>query len=224
MSSNSIYIVYHITYYGNKLPSKDNSNTFPSNYIGSTSKNQIESGYMGSVASKQYKSIWKQELKDHPDLFHLEIISYHDTRSDATWKELQIQKVFNVVKNPLFVNLSLARANGYFGYSDNSKRGPSPTKGRTSPKKGKTYGKQKNPSLLPSKLKGIKTNKPSWNSGLIGYREGITSPRKGKTYGTQINPGIRSKRGPSPKFFTLISSKKSYDKANAKRNFPELFV
>jgi hypothetical protein len=109
------YVVYHITYSGNKLPSKFNSNISPSNYIGSTSIEQINKGYMGSIRSKKYKDIWKSELKNNPHLFKLEIISYHDTRPDATYKELQIQKLFNIVKNPLFVNMSYAQPNGYFG-------------------------------------------------------------------------------------------------------------
>ena len=109
------YVVYHITYSGNLLPSKNNSNITPSNYIGSTSLKQIESGYMGSILSKKYKNFWKHELKEHPELFNIEIASYHDTRSDAIWKELQLQKIFNVVKNPLFVNMSYATPNGFFG-------------------------------------------------------------------------------------------------------------
>lgn len=109
------YVVYHITYSGNLLHSKNNSNIPPSNYIGSTSLNKIKSGYMGSVSSKKYKDIWKQELKEHPELFNLEIISYHDARSDAIWRELQLQQLFNVVKNPLFVNMAYAQPNGFFG-------------------------------------------------------------------------------------------------------------
>lgn len=137
MVSNSIYVVYHITYVGDKLPTKNNSHITPQNYIGSTSINRIRDGYMGSVSSKKYKSIWKQELKDHPELFHLEIISYHDTRPEATYKELQVHKLFNVAKNPLFVNMSLAQPKGYFGISNTSPRGPSKTKGIPSPKKRK---------------------------------------------------------------------------------------
>jgi hypothetical protein len=109
------YVVYHITYSGDKLPSKNNSNITPSNYIGSTSIEQINNGYMGSVASKMYKSIWDSELKGNLHLFKIKIISYHDTRPDATHKELQVQKLFNVVKNPLFVNMAYAQPNGYFG-------------------------------------------------------------------------------------------------------------
>jgi hypothetical protein len=111
------YVVYNITYSGDKLPSKNNSNISPSNYIGSTSIEHIKKGYMGSVSSKKYKNIWKSELKNNLHLFKLEIISYHDTRKEALWKELESQKIFNVVKNPLFVNMSYATPNGYFGSS-----------------------------------------------------------------------------------------------------------
>lgn len=43
------------------------------------------------------------------------IISLHDTRADATWKELQLQKLFNVVQNILFINMAYAAPNGFFG-------------------------------------------------------------------------------------------------------------
>jgi hypothetical protein len=103
------YCVYHTTYSGYQLPA---------NYIGSTSVKKInEDSYHGSVKSKSYKSIWLSELKEHPELFKTEIISYHDTRPDATYKELQLQKIFNVVKNPLFINMSYAAPNGFFGMS-----------------------------------------------------------------------------------------------------------
>lgn len=124
MSSENIYCVYHITYLGDKLPHKNTPKIIPSNYIGSTSLKQIESGYIGSVSSKKYSVIWKQELKEHPELFHLEIISYHDTRSEAAYKELQIQKLFNVVKNPLFVNMAYANINGCHGMDVSDKNNP----------------------------------------------------------------------------------------------------
>lgn len=100
------YCVY-ITYYsGDKMPK---------NYIGSSSVNRIINGYKGSVVSKNYRSVWKSELKENPHLFSTKIISYHDTRPEALWKELHLQKIFNVVKNPLFINMSYASPNGYFG-------------------------------------------------------------------------------------------------------------
>jgi hypothetical protein len=61
----------------------------------------------------RYKDIWLSELKLHPELFSTVIVSFHDTRSNATYKELQVQKIFNVVKSDLFINKSYAR--GGFG-------------------------------------------------------------------------------------------------------------
>lgn len=104
------YCVYHTTYLGDKMPP---------NYIGSTSVEKINNGYHGSVASKKYKTIWKSELKSHPELFHTVITSLHDTRQDALWKEMKIQQLFNVVKNPLFINESYASKDDFFGI-DNS--------------------------------------------------------------------------------------------------------
>lgn len=100
------YYVYHTTYSGDKLPA---------NYIGSSSVDKVNKNYHGSVASKEYKTIWKSELKEHPELFKTEIISYHDTRSEASYKEYQMQKIFNVVQNPIFINMAYATVNGYFG-------------------------------------------------------------------------------------------------------------
>ena len=101
------YCVYHTTYFGTLMPQ---------NYIGSSSVHKVmKENYRGSVSSKKYKIIWKSELKLHPELFNTTIISYHDTRPSALWKELQVQKIFNVVKSHLFVNMAYAAPNGYCG-------------------------------------------------------------------------------------------------------------
>jgi hypothetical protein len=102
---------------------------------------------MGSISSKKYSKLWKQELKENPHLFHLEIISYHDTRSDALWKELQIQKIFNIVKNPLFVNLSYAKQDGYFGMKCYGEEHPQYGKTRTSEQNKRNSEIQKDPSI-----------------------------------------------------------------------------
>ena len=134
------YVVYHTTYSGDK---------FPANYIGSTSLRKFKSGYKGSVASKNYKSIWDSELKENPHLFSVIIISYHDTRPEATYKELQLQKIFNVVENPLFVNMSYAKPNGFFGKDNSGPNNP-------------MYGKKRDNSHLkkPKKEKPVKIKKP----------------------------------------------------------------
>jgi hypothetical protein len=112
------YCVYITHYSGNALSTKTESTISPSNYIGSTSVDKINNGYKGSVSSKKYKTIWESELKNNPHLFSVEIISYHDTRPEATYKELQLQRIFNVLTNPLFVNMSYAQPKGYLGMSD----------------------------------------------------------------------------------------------------------
>ena len=99
------FCVYHTTYSGNLLPQ---------NYIGSSSVDKVlNKNYHGSVASERYADIWKSELKLHPELFSTYIVSYHDTRPNATWKELQVQKTLNVVKSYLFINRAYAKVNGW---------------------------------------------------------------------------------------------------------------
>lgn len=102
----TIYCTYLTVYYGNKLP------TF---YIGSTTENKINSGYRGTVTSKKYKQIWKKELKENPHLFKTFIVSKHKTRKECLEKELFFQKKLSVVKSELYINLSYAQPNGYFG-------------------------------------------------------------------------------------------------------------
>lgn len=104
----SIYVTYLTIYSGNKLPPF---------YIGSTSIDNVNSGYNGTVRSKKYKSIWKEELINNPDLFKTKIISQHNDRKSALEKELILQKKLNVVKSPMYINMSLACPNGYFGMS-----------------------------------------------------------------------------------------------------------
>jgi hypothetical protein len=86
----------------------------PANYIGSSSVDKVlNKNYHGSVASERYRATWLSELKLHPELFSTVIVSYHDTRSNATWKELQVQRTLNVVKSDLFINRSYAYVNSF---------------------------------------------------------------------------------------------------------------
>ena len=98
-----IYCTYLTVYTGNKLPPF---------YIGSTSIDNINKGYRGSVQSKQYKSIWKQELHSHPDLFKTIILTKHETREEAMEREVVFQEAFSVARNPMYINM--AHANGKF--------------------------------------------------------------------------------------------------------------
>jgi hypothetical protein len=100
------YVVYLVTYSGDKLPKY---------YIGSTSIEKINNGYLGSVKSKKWKTIFELEIKNNKELFNSEILSYHETRQDALSEELRIQKEQNVVKSNEYINESLASKNGFFG-------------------------------------------------------------------------------------------------------------
>ena len=207
------YVVYHITYSGDKLPSKFNSNITPSNYIGSTSLEQINKGYMGSVVSKKYKVLWESELKQNPQLFKLEIISYHDTRSDATYKELQIQKLFNVVKNPLFVNMSLAQKHGCFG-TDNPahNKGKSPseeTKAKLSAsRKGKQFS-DKHKANISAANKGKQFSDK--------HKANISASKKGKT----LSEKTKAKMSASRKGNTHSNETKIKISLAAKNRTPE---
>lgn len=94
-----MYCVYLTIYKGNKLPPF---------YIGYTKKSKIENGYRGSVSSKRFKSIWKYELKNCPDLFITKIIKTFETQTEAIQYEEFLHKQFNVHKNELYVNQSIS--------------------------------------------------------------------------------------------------------------------
>jgi hypothetical protein len=93
------YCVYLTHYLGDKLPPY---------YIGSTSVKRLESGYTGSVLSKKYKSIYKKEKLEHPELFLTYIIHLSYTRLEAIEAELEIQKFNNAVKSDLYFNMAYA--------------------------------------------------------------------------------------------------------------------
>ena len=113
------YAVYLIIYSGNKLSFKSkNSLITPRRYIGSSKLSNISNGYLGSVASKKYSKIWLKETRENPALFKLRILSIHDDDVLAREEEKRLQIKYDVVKSDLYVNLSLASPNGYFGKPD----------------------------------------------------------------------------------------------------------
>ena len=103
-----MYCVYLTTYRGTHLPMF---------YIGSSSVERVNNGYKGSVSSIAYKNIWKEELKNNSHLFKTKIISTHVSSNEARSKELELQEKLNVVKSPMYINMSTARVNGFFGNS-----------------------------------------------------------------------------------------------------------
>lgn len=111
----NLYCSYLTIYYGNKLPPF---------YIGSSSIERISNGYHGSVSSKEYHDIWVNELSNHPDLFKTKILKTFYTRKEAFESELKFQKYFKVVKNSMYINLSVATVNGFKGRDVSGKNNP----------------------------------------------------------------------------------------------------
>lgn len=109
------FCVYLTVYRGNKLPPF---------YIGSSSVDKINNGYKGSVDSIKYGSVWKNEIKINKHLFKTIIISTHKTRKEATQKENKLQKLLNVVKSSLYINMAYAAPNGFFGMDVSGENNP----------------------------------------------------------------------------------------------------
>ena len=106
--SKSIYCTYLTTYSENKLPPF---------YIGSSSVDKVNAGYHGSVSSSKYQSIWKQELKENPDLFKTRITSEHLTRDEALLKERKFHEALSVQNSPLYINQHIAGTNWNFCFA-----------------------------------------------------------------------------------------------------------
>ena len=108
LSNNEPFCTYLTVYSGNKLP------IF---YIGSSNINKVLNGYHGTVTSSVYKNVWKQELKENPQLFSTKILTTHKTRKEATEKENVFHLSLGVVKSSLYINMANAVPNGIFGVS-----------------------------------------------------------------------------------------------------------
>ena len=90
-----MYCVYLTSYRGNQLPPF---------YIGTTSLKNIDKGYLGSVSSKKYKNIWKEEIKNHRELFTNTIVAVYSTQQEAFAREQFFQRSLNVLENSLYIN------------------------------------------------------------------------------------------------------------------------
>lgn len=101
------YCVYLTTYKGNKLPPF---------YIGSSTLSRLISGYNGSVKSRKYSAIWKQERMSNPHLFSTRILSTrYQTAKEAQEVEKRLQMALDVVRSPMYINMSIAQKDGCFG-------------------------------------------------------------------------------------------------------------
>ena len=102
---NEQYCVYLTTYLGNAFPPKSKKfKNAPQYYIGSAPIDAINRGYRGSVCSKVFAFRWGQELKQHPELFTIEILSRHQEKQEARFAERNIQVELNVIKDEQYFN------------------------------------------------------------------------------------------------------------------------
>jgi len=122
------FCTYLITYSGKDLPPY---------YLGSTSVARLNSGYLGSVSSKKFKDRWKTATTCTPELFSAKILSLHQTRDDALYHEAEMQDALDVVRDERFINLALAKPNGFFGMDVSGEKHPMFGKKHSEPSKQK---------------------------------------------------------------------------------------
>jgi hypothetical protein len=212
----SIYCVYLTIYRGTKLPPF---------YIGSSSVEKVQNGYHGSVCSKQFKDIWKSELRFNPNLFETKIISTHSDRKEATLKERTFQKKVNAVRNPLYINQSFAAYDSFTDRDQSGKNNPmygTSRKGEANPFYGQTHTEE-----TLAKMRGRKCSEA--NKKLYSkLKKGIPDSEE-----TKLKKSI-AKKGKPPnsskvldsvlrqKFICIINTKKEYNYVNACQRLPDI--
>ncbi len=203
-----MYCTYLTIYSGNLLPPF---------YIGYTSISRIESGYNGTVTSQRYGTIWKSERKVNKHLFKTIILKQFHNRKEALLAECQLHEKLKVDKNPLYINQSCQKSDGFtcIGHSKESRKRMSETrKGRKGPNLGRVLteewkeniskgnkGKPKSETTKKKMSESFKTRR-WWTNGIIdkftseylgeGWRRGMRKNpnRKGFLPGNQyrFNP------------------------------------
>ena len=197
-----IYCVYLTVYSGNK---------FPLFYIGSKDIKSIKEGYKGSVNSKQYKNIFKLELKQNPELFKTFIISRHKTRIEAYEKEKSIQLKLNVIENILYINKAVAYAP--IGLSNKGRSFSNEHKKKLSISHKKRYLEKGNPNLGKKRPTRSKEHSIRISMSL----KGRTSPMRGKNHSEET----KSKQSAAAKNRPLLECpicNKQLQKANLVRH------
>lgn len=211
-----IYCTYITLYHGKKLPPF---------YLGSSSVKKISEGYHGSVCSKQFKEVWKDEIKSNPDLFTTRILTTHSDRKDATLREHQLQMALRVVKNPLYINQSYAAHDSFSDRDQTGKNNPmhgSHRAGNKNPFYGRTHSDE-----TKQKMRGRKCteeNKKLYRKLKVGTKmtaetkQSMSIAKKGKAPNSaSILPTIMKTR-----FMSLIATKRDYTYINACQQFPDL--
>ena len=163
--SDSIYCTYFTFYSGNKLPPF---------YIGSSSVDKVNDGYHGSVRSKKYQPIWKQELKEHPDLFKTSILTEHLTRPEALLKERKFHEALGVQNSSFYINQSIAGSH-YFSHAG-FKHTDETRKKMSKPRSAETKKKMSKPKSDEHKKKMSESMKG--NQNFLGHKHTAESKKK----------------------------------------------
>lgn len=108
-------MVYLVKYSGNKHPPY---------YIGSSSREKVLQGYRGSPTSIKWAKVVRGEMRENPELYSVEILETCATRREALEAELRLQVENDVVKSPMYYNMSLATPNGFFGMDVSGENNP----------------------------------------------------------------------------------------------------
>lgn len=164
-----LYCVYLTVYSGSKLPPF---------YIGSKDTHSIiTNAYRGSVTSRKYKEIWISELKNSPHLFKTVPISYTNTRDEALTREREIQIFFDVIKNPMFINMSYAKC----GFSGSALKG----------------------TVLPEKTKIKISNALKGRSRTSEHKDNISKSKEGISPSTYSIEKMRSSKMPQVTIYDI---------------------
>lgn len=161
-----MYVVYLTIYRGNKLPPF---------YIGYVNKDRIFKGYRGSVGSREYSTIWKQELKTNPNAFKTIILKEYSTKEEALKKESYLQKSVKAHKNPLYINRAISNEK-FFGGSHPGRKMSAETKNKLSEL---TKAQFSNEIYKKKHYDSCKDNNAS-HSGTIWINDGISNKRVDK--------------------------------------------
>lgn len=156
------FCVYLTIYLGNKLPMF---------YIGSSSCERVlVNKYNGTVTSKRYSKIWNYEQRHNSHLFKTLIIQRCETRELALDREEYIQRKLNVVRNPLYINMTYANK-GFLNCGPHSEETIKKISKAKTGKRGAKHSEETKRKMSQSSLGKPKS---------LSHRENMTKSRIGK--------------------------------------------
>jgi FAD synthase len=185
------FVVYLTIYSGGRLPPF---------YIGYSTEEKVGRGYNGSVTSKRYSLVWRQERREHPELFKTVILSQFDTDEEALVREEFLQRFFDVPNNPMYINMGIG--NGKFGGSgeNNGKFGTHHSKETILKMSLKKKGRKRGPlsdthrQAISEGLKGRKREPFSdeWKRNIGKGHLGITPSEESRQKRREANLGEKN--------------------------------